>query len=244
MGQWMYRPFFLDFGTSWVRFALRPLYPLGKYLCPLRRRLDGPQSRTNSDHSVVQPVASPSSPLPYHIKSILQNICLHSLLREMITIKQYTTLSSCFIISKLLMRRMGLIKWYQTKNKQTLWPQSAWALYLPKDRRLSAKLVPTFADRECHVVSVTGFYGRILSFLDQSRYLFFQVALQLYSRGWVDPVPDPLLLRKSCSAGNRTRTSPETLTTKPQRRSTFFYIAYINSVRTSQETQYSRISVV
>jgi hypothetical protein len=36
---------------------------------------------------------------------------------------------------------------------------------------------------------------------------FFQVAPQLYSRGWADPVPDPLLLRKSGSAGNRTRTS-------------------------------------
>jgi hypothetical protein len=35
----------------------------------------------------------------------------------------------------------------------------------------------------------------------------FQVAPQLYSRGCVDPVPDPLLLRKSGSAGNRTRTS-------------------------------------
>jgi hypothetical protein len=40
-----------------------------------------------------------------------------------------------------------------------------------------------------------------------SRYFFLQVALQLYSRGWVDPVPDPLLLRKSGSAGNRTRSS-------------------------------------
>jgi hypothetical protein len=29
----------------------------------------------------------------------------------------------------------------------------------------------------------------------------------LYSRGWVDPIPDPLLLRKSGSARNRTRTS-------------------------------------
>jgi hypothetical protein len=37
--------------------------------------------------------------------------------------------------------------------------------------------------------------------------LFFQVAPKLYSRGWVDPVPDPLLLRKSSSPGNRTRTS-------------------------------------
>jgi hypothetical protein len=46
-------------------------------------------------------------------------------------------------------------------------------------------------------------YGSILGFLDQSRNFFFQVAYQLYSRGWVDPIPDPLLLRKSGSAGNR-----------------------------------------
>jgi hypothetical protein len=44
----------------------------------------------------------------------------------------------------------------------------------------------------------------ILGYLDRSRYFFFQVAPQLYSRGWVDPVPDPLLLRKSGSVGNRT----------------------------------------
>jgi hypothetical protein len=41
----------------------------------------------------------------------------------------------------------------------------------------------------------------------QEPLLFYQVAPQLYSRGWVDPVPYPLLLRKSGSAGNRTRTS-------------------------------------
>jgi hypothetical protein len=55
------------------------------------------------------------------------------------------------------------------------------------NRRLSAKLVPTFADRGCHVVSVAVPYGHILDFLDQSRYFFFQVAPQLYSGGWVDP---------------------------------------------------------
>jgi hypothetical protein len=68
----------------------------------------------------------------------------------------------------------------------------------PTERpRLSAKLVP----------SVTDSYGRILGFLDRSRYFSFQVAPQLYSRGWVYPVPDALLLRRSDSAGNRTRTS-------------------------------------
>jgi hypothetical protein len=45
----------------------------------------------------------------------------------------------------------------------------------------------------------------IFGFLDRSRYFFIQVAPQLSSRGWVDPVPDPLLLRKSGGAGNRTR---------------------------------------
>jgi hypothetical protein len=61
------------------------------------------------------------------------------------------------------------------------------------------------AARGCRVVSATYPYGRILGFLDWSRYYFSQVATKLYSRGWVDTVPDLLLLRKSGSAGNRTR---------------------------------------
>jgi hypothetical protein len=43
----------------------------------------------------------------------------------------------------------------------------------------------------------------------------------------VDTVPDPLLLRKSGSAGNRTRDlclQPETLTTRPQRRSRLYQV--------------------
>jgi hypothetical protein len=50
-------------------------------------------------------------------------------------------------------------------------------------------------------------YGRIIGFLDRSRYFFFQVAFQMYSRGWVDPVPDPLLLITSGSAGNGNHSS-------------------------------------
>jgi hypothetical protein len=78
-------------------------------------------------------------------------------------------------------------------------------LYQPSDRHLSAKLVPIFADRGCSVVSATDPYGGILGFLDQNHYFFFQIAPQLYSRGRADPVPDPLFLRKSGSAGNLTR---------------------------------------
>jgi hypothetical protein len=57
------------------------------------------------------------------------------------------------------------------------------------------------------VVSVTDPHGRNHDFLDKSRYFFFLVAPQLYSRGRVDPVPEPLLHRKSGSVGNRTRSS-------------------------------------
>jgi hypothetical protein len=53
---------------------------------------------------------------------------------------------------------------------KTPWPESANELYLPNDSRLSAKLVPTFADRGCRVVSATDPYGRILGSLDRSRY--------------------------------------------------------------------------
>jgi hypothetical protein len=77
--------------------------------------------------------------------------------------------------------------------------QSASELYRPSDRRFPAKSVPYSADRGRHVVSATDPYGRKLDFLDPSRYFFFQVASQLYSRGWVEHVPDPLLLRKSGS---------------------------------------------
>jgi hypothetical protein len=149
--------------------------------------------------------------------------------------------------------------------KQTPCLMSASELYQPSDCRLSAKLVPTFEVRGCCVVStmnphgsILGFldpttfavreycvvsttypHGCILGFLDRSRYYFFQVAPQLYSRGWVDPVPDPLLLRKSGSARNRTlHLSQELLTTRPKKQSTFFDITYINWVCTSWKTQY------
>jgi hypothetical protein len=56
------------------------------------------------------------------------------------------------------------------KNKQTPWSESASELYRPSDRRFSAKWLPTFADKGCHVGSVTDPYVRILGFLDRSRY--------------------------------------------------------------------------
>jgi hypothetical protein len=57
----------------------------------------------------------------------------------------------------------------QKRNKQNPWPECVNDLYRSSDRRMSAKLVPTFADRGCHVASVTDPYGRILGFLDRQK---------------------------------------------------------------------------
>jgi hypothetical protein len=67
--------------------------------------------------------------------------------------------------------------------KQAPWLESASELCRPSDRSSSVKLVPTIADRGCRVVSTTGPHDIILDFLDRSRYFFFGVAPQLYSRG-------------------------------------------------------------
>jgi hypothetical protein len=47
---------------------------------------------------------------------------------------------------------------------KTPWAESVSELYQPSNCRLSAKLVLTFADRGCHVVSTMGPYGCILGF--------------------------------------------------------------------------------
>jgi hypothetical protein len=44
-----------------------------------------------------------------------------------------------------------------------------------------------------------------LSFLDRSRYFSYKQLLIYPHKCWVDPVPDPLLLRKRGSVGSRTR---------------------------------------
>jgi hypothetical protein len=102
----------------------------------------------------------------------------------------------------------------KTKQKKNIyiyiysWSECASELYQTNDRRLPAKSVPTFfPDSGVSPSQRRMPYGRNLDFLNDSRYLFFQVAHQLYSRGWVDPVPNLLLLRKSGSAWNRTRIS-------------------------------------
>jgi hypothetical protein len=70
------------------------------------------------------------------------------------------------------------LEWPSDNNRyirKTPWPESASELYRQSDHRLSAKLVPTFADRGCQVVRVTDPYGRILGFLDRNnRYRFFE----------------------------------------------------------------------
>jgi hypothetical protein len=76
------------------------------------------------------------------------------------------TFNTRFLNTKIKQSSFSLIHYL----KKTLWSESASELYRPSDRRLSAKSLPTFAYKGCHMVSVTNPYGRILGFLDRSRY--------------------------------------------------------------------------
>ena len=64
----------------------------------------------------------------------------------------------------------------------------------------------------------------ILVFLTGFRYFSYQVATQLSSRGWVDPVPDPILSEKCLGYSLESNPGPlgwqsDVLTTIPNRRS-------------------------
>jgi hypothetical protein len=69
------------------------------------------------------------------------------------------------------------------KEKLKLRGLSPQAKYTDLATSLVGEVSAKFADRGCHVVSVTDSYGRILSYLDRNRYSCFSVAPQLYSRG-------------------------------------------------------------
>jgi hypothetical protein len=62
-------------------------------------------------------------------------------------------------------KEVGLEKKWRKKNSVV----GVCKLTTPtEDRCLSVKLVPTFADIRCHMISTTDPYGRILGFLDQN----------------------------------------------------------------------------
>jgi hypothetical protein len=90
---------------------------------------------------------------------------------------------------------------------------SSLSIYLFKNKLRGRSSQANYTDRATAALRVEGVAWSVqriptavnLGFLNRSRYFFIQVAPQLSSRGWVDTVPDPLLLRKSGRAGNRTR---------------------------------------
>jgi hypothetical protein len=93
-----------------------------------------------------------------------------------------------------------------SRRKKTPWSESATELHRPSNHRLSAKWLPTFADRGCHVVSVTDLYGRILGFIDRSRYFSIKQLLSCTHEAEWTPFQTHYSFF-SDSAGNRTRAS-------------------------------------
>jgi hypothetical protein len=87
-------------------------------------------------------------------------------------------------------------------------------LYRPSDRRLSAKWVPTFADRGRHVVSATDPYCCILGFLDRSRYFSIKQLLSCSHEAEWTPFQTHYFFF-SGSAWNRTQPSGSVAKTRP-----------------------------
>jgi hypothetical protein len=86
--------------------------------------------------------------------------------------------------------------WWQTKKTNCMvWVRER---TIPTER-------PTFADKGCHVVSVTDPYGRILGFLDRRRYFSIKQLLSWTHEAEWTPFQTHYVF--SGSAGNRTRAS-------------------------------------
>jgi hypothetical protein len=86
-------------------------------------------------------------------------------------LNSYIAFRKRLVSKRLTQVEESCLKRFLCKKIKTPWSESASELYRRSDHRLSAKLLPTFADRGCLVVSVTDPYGRILGFLDRSRYV-------------------------------------------------------------------------
>jgi hypothetical protein len=127
-----------------------------------------------------------------------------------ITVTSFRILSDSLVTSHPAIRRSTL--WdidsivIQPINKQTPW-------LLVHKRTITTERPPLGGEVSANLCGYRMSHGQRnrfttavnLGFLDRSSYFSIQVAPQLSSRGWVDPVPDPLLLRKSGSPGNRIR---------------------------------------
>jgi hypothetical protein len=77
------------------------------------------------------------------------------------------------------------------RDRSNIYKQKKNSVALVRERTIPTERPPLigevsanfFADRGCRVVNATDLHGRILGFQDPSRYFFFKVAPQLYSRG-------------------------------------------------------------
>jgi hypothetical protein len=70
-----------------------------------------------------------------------------------------------------------------------------------RGRRLLAKLILTFVSKTVALSAQRIATAINLGSLERSRYFFIHVTPQLSSWSWVDPVPDPLLLRNLVAPG-------------------------------------------
>jgi hypothetical protein len=91
------------------------------------------------------------------------------------------------------------------KQKTKFVAISSQANYIDHAAAIVGEATANFSDREVSRDQRNGSPRPLISVFQTGACVIIQVAPQLSSRGWVDPVSDSLLLRKSGSARNGTR---------------------------------------
>jgi hypothetical protein len=118
--------------------------------------------------------------------------------------KQFTNCSFTKF-SKKSLRGKALQFYSHEKTKQTPWPESTKELYRPSDRRLTAKLVPTFAGREVLRSQRNRSPRKYSWFSRPEPLIFISSSSSIVLMRLIGPRSSPLFHRKCSIAGNRTR---------------------------------------
>jgi hypothetical protein len=90
-------------------------------------------------------------------------------------------------------------------NRLTLFITNYNSVALVREQSIPAKLVLTFADRGVYYGQRDGSPRPYSRFSTPESLIFLSNSSSVVLKGWLDRLPDPLLLRKSGSTENRTR---------------------------------------
>jgi hypothetical protein len=132
-----------------------------------------PYSVSQFPHLQVHVRSSPAWQLSSVGQTMYLSKCHYVICNLSYCVTCYSSYNACYLCWFFMFMWKDFLNFHNSGIKKTKKQNKLHGLSLQtnySDRRFSAKWLPTFADKGCHVVIVTDPYGRILGFLDRSRY--------------------------------------------------------------------------